>query len=68
MIINAIMLEMVPPIGFILRDIDRELWQRFKAYCALRGQSMRAVLLDLITRVVNGEIDLDKPKQRKDKK
>ena len=55
-------------IAFILRDIDRELWQRFKAFCAIRGQSMRAVLLDLITRVVNGEIDLDKPKQRKDKK
>jgi hypothetical protein len=58
---------MLPPMGFILRGIDRDLWRRFKAYCALRGTSMRVVILDLVRRVVDGEIDLDKRKSDKTK-
>jgi hypothetical protein len=59
----------LPPITFLLREVDRETWRQFKAACALRGLSLRQAILTLVSRVVAGEIDLDPatPK-KKDKK
>jgi hypothetical protein len=37
---------------FILRNVDPELWRRFKAAAALDGRTMREILIDFVERFV----------------
>jgi len=37
-------------VTYLLRDIDSSLWRRVKAKAALRGESIRDVILRLLTK------------------
>jgi len=45
------------PVGFHVRNIDRELWLAVKRRAAEEGRSLRWVILELLFRYANYEID-----------
>lgn len=57
-------------ITYLINNIDRETWNRFKAKCATNGKRIKDVLPDLVKRVADGEIEItDRPDSKgKDKK
>lgn len=36
--------------NYLLRDIDRDLWRKVKAKAAMRGESIRDVIVRLLTK------------------
>ena len=43
------------PVSYTLRDVDGDLWRRLKVRAAVDGVSIRAQLIDLITKHVSEE-------------
>lgn len=40
--------------NYLLRDVDVDLWRRVKAKAAMRGESIRDVIVRLLTKFADG--------------
>jgi hypothetical protein len=51
--------KVLDPVTYLLRDVDAQLWARFKARAESNGQPMRTALLQLVEVYAAGQVAID---------